>query len=113
MWKDDATALDILQAAQDIQRFGAGKTRDQFADDKVIQSAVVFKIIVLGEATKRLSNEFREQHSQIDWKQVAAMRDRCVHGYDRINIDKVWQVITEDAPKLEAYLKTIIPERNG
>jgi uncharacterized protein with HEPN domain len=110
MWKDEATIVDILLAAQDIQKLSARKTRDQFANDQVIQWAVIFKIIVLGEATKRLSDEFREKHPQIDWKQIAGVRDRCVHGYDRIDINKVWQVISEDAPKLEQYLKTVIPE---
>lgn len=110
MWKDEATIVDILLAAQDIQKLSAGKSRDQFANDQVIQWAIIFKIIVLGEATKRLSDKFREKHPQIDWEQIAGMRNRCVHGYDRIDISKVWQVITEDAPKLEQYLKTFIPE---
>jgi uncharacterized protein with HEPN domain len=114
MWKDDATAADILLAAPDIQQFAAGITRDKFASDKFVQSAVIFKIIVLGEAAKRLSEEFRRQHPEINWRQVAGMRDRCVHGYDDIDVDIVWQVITDDAPKLEEYLKSIIPQQpNG
>jgi uncharacterized protein with HEPN domain len=111
MWKDDAIAADILLAARDIQEFAAGITRDEFANDTLVQSAVVFKIIVLGEAAKRLSDEFRLQHPQINWKQVAGMRDRCVHGYDDIDFDIVWQVITDDAPKLEQFLKGIIPQQ--
>lgn len=90
MWKDDATAADILLAAQDIQQFAAATTRENFASDKFVQSAVIFKIIVLGEAAKRLSDEFRRKHPQINWKQVAGMRDRCVHGYDDIDVDIVW-----------------------
>lgn len=102
MWKDDATAADILLAAQDIQRFAVGMTRDKFATDNFVQSAVIFKIIVSGEAAKRLSDDFRHQHPHINWKQVAGMRDRCVHGYDDIDVNTVWQVITDDAPKLES-----------
>src|SRR5437660_8878477 len=107
MWKDDSIAADILLAAQDIQKFTAGLTRDEFAHSGAIQSAVIFKFIVSGEAAKRLSDEFRRQHPQINWKQIAGMRDQCVHGYNEIDVDKVWEVVIEDAPKLEAYLKSI------
>jgi len=111
MWKDDATAADILLAAQDIQQFAAGMTRDKFASDRFVQSGSHIQDHRLRRGSKTLSDEFREQHPQINWKQVAGMRDRCVHGYDNIDVDIVWQVITDDAPKLEEYLKTIIPQQ--
>jgi uncharacterized protein with HEPN domain len=108
MWKDDAFAADILLAASDIQRFTAGLTRDQFLNNDVVHSAVIQRIIVLGEAAKRLSEEFRQKHSQIQWRQVAGMRDRCVHGYDNIDLELVWEVVTTHAPALERYLKTVL-----
>lgn len=58
-----------------------------------------------------MSDELRQQHPQINWKQVAGMRDRCVHGYDDIDVDIVWQAITDDTPKLERYLKSILPQQ--
>ncbi len=45
---------------------------------------------------------------QIAWKQIAGMRDRCVHGYDNIKLDIVWEVVMVDAPAIESYLKTIV-----
>ena len=110
MWKDDATAADILLAAKAIQEFVAGTTRDQFLDDFKTQCAVVQQIIVLGEAAKRLSAEFRQRHPQIPWEEIAGMRDRCVHGYDDIKLDLVWEVTREHAPKLAAYLEKIVPK---
>lgn len=109
MWKDDATAADILLAAQDIQVFTAGISHEDFLNDFKTQAAVVQRIIVLGEAAKRLSEEFRQRHPQIEWKQVAGMRDRCVHGYDNIDLEIVWDVVTVDAPAIERYLIKIVP----
>ncbi len=108
MWKDDATAADILLAAQDIQRFAAGLSYDDFVNNRLVQSAVVFRITVMGEATKRLSEEYRRNHPSIEWKELAGMPDRCVHGYDSINLDIVWEVVRVDAPAVEKYLKTIV-----
>ncbi len=108
MWKDEATAADILLAAQDIQRFTAGLRYDDFLNNRLVQFAVVFRITVMGEAAKRLSEEFRRSHPSIEWKELAGMRDRCVHGYDTINLDIVWEVVTVDAPAVEKYLKTIV-----
>src|SRR3712207_9129972 len=103
MWKDDATAADILLATRDIQRFATGMSYEDFVSDDKTQAAVVQRITVVGEATKRLSDEFRMAHPTIEWKQIAGMRDRCVHGYDRIDLQAVWEVVSRDAPALEQY----------
>jgi uncharacterized protein with HEPN domain len=109
MWKDDATAADILLAAKSIEDV-RDMNREQFLDDFKTQCAVVQQIIVLGEATKRPSNEFRERYVQIPWGEIAGMRDRCVHGYDNIELNLVWDVTQEHAPKLAAFLETIVPK---
>ncbi|HEX4707285.1 MAG TPA: HepT-like ribonuclease domain-containing protein [Candidatus Udaeobacter sp.] len=62
MWKDDATAADILLAALDIQRFAAGVSYDDFLKNDLVQAAVVQRILMMGEAAKRLSEEFRSRH---------------------------------------------------
>jgi len=116
MWKDDATAADILLAAQDVQQFTKGLTYQDFLDNQMVQAAVLYRIAVMGEATKRLSLEFRRAHPDIEWKQIAGLRDRCVHGYDNIKLDIVWEVVTVDAPTVEKYLKTVVkppPESSG
>jgi len=99
MWKDDATAADILLAAQAVQDFVVGMTKEQFLDDFKTQCAVLQQIIVLGEASKRLSAEFRAKHRQIPRADIAGMRDRCIHAYDQVDLDIVWQVTQDHAPK--------------
>lgn len=108
MWRDEATAADILLAAQDIQQFTTGKSYEDFVDDRLVQAAVIQCITRMGEATKRLSEDFRARHDGIKWKQMAGMRDRCVHDYGNINFELVWKVVTIDAPAIAEYLGRIV-----
>jgi uncharacterized protein with HEPN domain len=110
MWTDDGTALDVLSAARHIIEFVAGLTRDQFDADLLVQSAVLHQIIVLGEAVKRLSADFRSTHSSVPWTQIAGMRDRCTHGYDNVDLDQVWEVAQIHARQLVDYLEKIVPK---
>ncbi|MGK7881813.1 MAG: DUF86 domain-containing protein [Crocosphaera sp.] len=66
------------------------------------------RITIIGEATKRLSKEFRTQHPSIPWKAIAGMRDVITHDYDEVDLDEIWTVINEDLPKLFNYIKTLV-----
>jgi uncharacterized protein with HEPN domain len=109
MWTDDGTAYDILKAARLARDFSAGLMRPQFDADLKTQSAVLHQIIILGEAVKRLSMEFRQAHPSVPWDKIAGMRDRCVHGYDNVDLDIVWDVASNHVPKVIAYLESIVP----
>jgi uncharacterized protein with HEPN domain len=110
MWTDDGTALDILNSSRHIREFTTGLTRAQFDANLLAQSAVLHQIIVLGEAVKRLSDEFRLAHPAIPWTQIAGMRDRCVHGYDNVDLDRVWEVSQVHALQLLDYLEKVVPK---
>ena len=110
MWADEGTAFDILKAARLIRDFSAGFTPAQFNADIKTQSAVLHQVIVLGEAVKRLSKDFRQTHPLVPWDEITGMRDRCVHGYDNVELDIVWNVASLHAPKVIAYLETIVPK---
>jgi uncharacterized protein with HEPN domain len=96
-----------------VQDFVAGMTKGQFLGDFKTQCAVLQQIIVLGEATKWLSAEFKAKHSRIPWEDIAGMRDRCVHAYDQVDLEIVWQVTQEHAPKLARYLEGVVPKQTG
>ena len=71
---------------------------------------VLHQIIILGEAAKRLSPEFRQLHPSVPWADIAGMRDRCVHGYDNVDLEIVWEVISLHVPKTIDYVETIVPK---
>ena len=70
------------------------------------------RISIIGEATKRLSDDFRAQHAEVPWKEMAGMRDVIIHDYDEVDLDEVWTVIRENLPQLLADLEPLV-EKNS
>lgn len=66
------------------------------------------RITIIGEATKRLSKDFREQHSTIPWKEIAGMRDVITHDYNEVDLDEVWTAINENLPQLLDYIEPLV-----
>lgn len=81
MSRDNASLMDIVNAANRVLQFAEGLDKSALATNEEKQSAMLYQIIVIGEATKRLSLEFRNQHSEIPWKDIAGMRDILAHQY--------------------------------
>lgn len=109
MSRDLTYALDMLIAARRIREFTAEATRDAFVENVQLHSAVLHQLTVLGEAAKRTSQAFREEHQAIHWPSVTGLRNRIVHEYDKIDLDKVWGVVTREIPELIETLTTIVP----
>jgi uncharacterized protein with HEPN domain len=78
-----------------------------FLNNDEKQDAVLRRILIIGEATKRLSPEFRENHSNIPWREIAGMRDVIVHDYNRVDIEAVWDVVQNDLPQLIDFLNSL------
>ena len=110
MQRDAAVVVDIVLACREISRFIAGLSQEQFAGNSLVRSAVIYQLQVIGEATKRLSAEFRDTRPAIRWREIAGMRDRLIHHYDDINLDIVWQVATEEVPALLSQLEPLLPK---
>lgn len=110
MNRDKGSLLDIVRAAEAVLLFISGLRREQFFEDIKTQSAVLYQLIVIGEAVKRLSMEFRRQHPEIPWGLIAGMRDHLVHGYDMVDWEEVWRTATKDIPELLGQLKPLVQE---
>ena len=67
-----------------------------FINDRKTQDACIRQFEVIGEATKRLSAEFRQQFPQVQWKYLAKMRDKLIHDYIDVDLEIVWQTISVD-----------------
>lgn len=110
MSRDNASLLDIVNAAKRVLKFTEGFDKSTLAANEEKQSAILYQVIVIGEATKRLSLEFRTQHPEIPWKDIAGMRDILAHQYDRINLNTLWDVIQNDVPELLALLEPLLSD---
>ena len=82
MQPHDASYLfDILDAARSAREFVEGYTEASFRADRKTQSAVIRELLIVGEATKQVSDGFRLAHPEILWRAMAGMRDVLVHNY--------------------------------
>jgi hypothetical protein len=107
--RDRASLLDILKAAKLAREFGQGMTRTDLERDDIRRSAILYQLTILGEATKRLSRDFRDRYHQIQWQKIAGTRDFLIHEYDAINLDIVVDIINDDLlvfiPAMEALVR--------
>lgn len=99
---------DIVAAAEAIARFIADVSRAEFFADELRQSAVLQKLIVIGEAAARLPTEFTATHPEIEWRDIVGFRNIAVHEYFAVNWKIVWFAATQDAPQLQAQVAHIL-----
>jgi uncharacterized protein with HEPN domain len=97
----------IREAAMAVTQHVSGHDRISFEADRKTRSAVLYEIVVMGEGVKRLSPEFRANHPNVSWKQIAGMRDRVVHSFDEVDVGVVWNVTTLHAPSLVVTIDSI------
>ncbi len=86
-----------------------GKTQDAFIADEVLRDAVERNVEIIGEAARKVSEDFRNQHPEIPWRKMIAQRNVLVHEYDKISVDEMWIVATYHIPQLIPNLSPLIP----
>ncbi len=107
---DDRLYLsNILECIERIEAY-TQEGRETFMGSTLVQDGVIRNLEVIGEATKRLSEQVRQSYPDIPWKQMAGMRDVLIHDYLRINLNRVWQTVEQDLPVLKATLTALVQE---
>lgn len=89
---------DMLDAARKAEKFVQGCTFEQFSsnDEKVF--AVIRALEIIGEASKRIPAHVRRVYPGLPWKEIAGMRDKLIHGYFGVTLQRVWDTIHQDLP---------------
>jgi uncharacterized protein with HEPN domain len=109
MWRDDAYLLDILKACEKIVRYADGKSFDEYAADEVLRDAVERNIEIIGEAARKISNEFKQEHTEIPWRKIIAQRNVLIHEYGTVDDREIWEVVTVHVPVLIKYVRPLVP----
>ena len=100
--------LHMRDAAIEAIDFVSGRRRDELNTNRMLTLALVKDIEIIGEAASRISAECRARYPQLPWVQIIGMRNRLTHAYFEVNLDIVWQVVTNDLPTLVMELEQII-----
>jgi uncharacterized protein with HEPN domain len=99
----------ILDSINDVEEYTKNiSNKEKFFQKKVVCDAVIRKIEIMGEAVKNIPLSFRNKYPKIPWKGVAGMRDKLSHLYFDIDLNRVWNVVKEDIPKLKKQIKEIL-----
>lgn len=107
--EDDVRMRHMLDAADEAMALAKGKMRQDLDSDRLLGLALVRLLEVLGEAAGRVSETARKKHPQIPWSQMVGLRNRLIHGYDSVDMDIVWGIVTKDLPPvIEALEKALI-----
>ncbi|HTS53027.1 MAG TPA: DUF86 domain-containing protein [Burkholderiales bacterium] len=106
--RDPAYLDHMLEAIVRIRRYVGRKRRAGFLSDALLQDAVIRNIEIVGEAASRLSPGFTARHPEIPWRDIAGMRHRLIHGYLKVNLDTVWEVVERDLPALAPRLRALL-----
>lgn len=108
MLRDPEYLLDILNAAKLATKYIQKVSREEFLEDSQCQDAVIRRLEIIGEASKRISAETRSQLSHLPWDAMIGMRNVMIHEYDDVDMSIVWTTIKKDIPALIKLLETIL-----
>ncbi|MBA7627386.1 hypothetical protein ES703_34848 [subsurface metagenome] len=104
---------DIRQAIDRIEQYIKNLSFDAFSNDQKSVDAVVRNLEIIGEAASRLTDEFKEKYSEIEWYKVVGLRHRIVHEYFGIDLEIIWQILQKDLPELRQKITRIIGDEGA
>jgi uncharacterized protein with HEPN domain len=110
MRREELYLADIVEAADAIEHFIEGIRREDFAGDELRRSAVLQKLIVIGEAAARLPVDFKQHHSEVEWPDIVGFRNIAVHEYFAVDWSIVWVTATQDVPGVRKGVARILAE---
>jgi len=111
MFEDDNVRIrHILDAAREAIVFSQGRSRADLNSDRQLNLSLVRLLEIIGEAARGISTEFRQAHPDLPWKSMVGIRDRLIHAYFDINLDVVWETVTDDLPSLIGQLEKIVAD---
>ena len=99
--------LDMMEAIQRIDKY-AGRGRQAFVADELIQTYIVHNLQILGEAVAKIPTEQQREYPELPWPKMVGMRNVLVHNYFSIDLDIVWQVVESELPALKEKIERIV-----
>lgn len=99
---------DIVHSSDLFRKRIQNVTLDTFESNIDLQDMVIHRLEIIGEAVKRIPQEYREKYPNILWHQPAGMRDKLIHGYDAVDLTVVWDTVTHGLPPFMDQIKDLL-----
>ena len=103
---------DVLEAIERIEKYAA-RGKAAFYQDELLQTWILHHLLIVGEACRALSREFRASHPDEVWSDASGLRNVIVHHYFGIDHEVVWAVVERDLPILKALIRKIVADGEG
>jgi uncharacterized protein with HEPN domain len=109
MRPDDCIRIrHMTDAAREAIEFAVGRRREELDSNRMLVLSLVKSVEIFGEAASKVSEETRQAHPAIPWREIVSMRNRLIHGYFDINYDIVWKTVSQELPPLLSALETTL-----
>ena len=106
--RHDIILQKMLRYTMKLVEYSSGYTYDTFISDIKLVEACVFNLSQLGELCRIVDPSFAQAHPQIPWREMYGLRNRIVHDYEGVNLQLVWEIISEDIPELRDELEKLV-----
>jgi len=111
--RDPAYLWDMLEAAHAIMEFTGDRSLEEFVasdrEARIIRMAVERKLEILGEAGRRVSLDFRNEHPEVPWKEIIGLRNIISHQYEKVNYGSIYAIVQRQIPDLISLLEPLVP----
>jgi uncharacterized protein with HEPN domain len=98
----------ILECIERISKYTSGGKK-VFLADRLIQDAVIRNFEIIGEAAKRVPEDYKQSHPEIPWRGLTTFRDVLIHQYEGVDLQEVWKVIERELPALKTTIQRVLP----
>jgi len=105
---DEVHLLHILQEADFIIHTAKGLEFEAIMADEALKRAIVWSLEMIGEASRNISTRFKEMHREIEWSELASLRDKLTNRYFEVKWKRVWDAITTLIPDLKPQIETLL-----
>ena len=100
--------IDIAESIRYIKKYTSNLNEEGFYQSEQIQDAVLRRLEIIGEATKNISDDFKDRFPQLPWKEMAGIRDVIIHDYFGINLRRIWLTVKQDLPTIETLIEEVL-----
>lgn len=106
--KDKARVLHIIEAIDEIDAYKSGADYFEFEDNRMLQSACIRQLEIIGEAANHISKASQDKLPETEWREIIGLRNILVHEYFGVDIRIIWEIIQNDLPNFRMKIEKLL-----